>query len=338
MKFSQALSCLLVPLALLTACGRPAAVNPGTSGFQVQSDEILPGSKGDRNGILPGSKGDRNGILPGSKGDRSHLAALIVRVELPASSDFVVLALADPQPGDWVASVDGQAVPTRLLTVAKAPEATIASFELSEVPLGGGVQELLFKSPDGNVRAAALLPALQAQQHELAAPLTPLSMAVWQLLKAERGGADLQTLSPASIEAEAKTPAALNLAAELEAQLRAKDQTAKPTEANNPNPGSHPGQTADSGQNQGPKPAQDDSSDVGENLAASDAAADRAEAKAEAASKAQDADEAAGVKGTSDAAPKPSSPQPKQQKSDSADKGKAEQAKPNDEHADESES
>ncbi|MEZ0370150.1 MAG: hypothetical protein ACAI44_13770 [Candidatus Sericytochromatia bacterium] len=248
----------LALLILLSACSQPPA--PTASGFAGAPgfSRVVTAPKAN-----PAPDIDlMTRILPGSKGDRNTLAQLEVQLLLPDFEAFsqgsLVLALTDAQlAGQWVAVVDGQPVKTRLVaSTATGGERTL-SFVLEDVNLGNTeFQEILLRSPDQGIQAAALVPALQAGQSRLAEPLSLLSTAVWLLASEDQAdrGESPQHLSTDEFRQLQARPDATVLAGSLKKLfLDGKGQLAPETFSHNASARPHtpdlaePANTSDSG-------------------------------------------------------------------------------------------
>lgn len=159
---------VLLSLGLLVACADGEGL-PGAA-RNISQRSVSPG--GD---ILPGSKGDRQTILPGTKGDR--LAALEVQVHLPDIGFEVAATQKAPL---LKVSVDSQAVESSFIRARQEQGEIIYYYQLKDVPLADTPhQEIVFRTAEGVVQTAGLVPALNKQQTQIAMPFDLQTLAIW---------------------------------------------------------------------------------------------------------------------------------------------------------------
>ncbi|MEZ0370151.1 MAG: hypothetical protein ACAI44_13775 [Candidatus Sericytochromatia bacterium] len=177
------------------------------------------------------------GILPGSKGDRTRLAELEVQLRLPGldAADFAVKALAVPEDlNKWTAEVDGQQVALQFKASAEAQGELLLSFVLRDV--NGSeteLQEILLRSSDQVLQAAALIPGLRLGQKRLESPLNSESLAVWLIARKYQmhAGKKLQDLSLADLQQLMALPDVKTLAQSLKELYRQSKGKADPTKS-----------------------------------------------------------------------------------------------------------
>jgi hypothetical protein len=205
--------------------GSKGGILPGSKG------EILPGSKGE---ILPGSKGE---ILPGSKGDRNILSDLEVQVRLPdLSSDFAVQSEHDQLPLSvlWQFKLDQQLLSApRLLSHFRNNGELVVTVSLENVPVSttATYQEVLLLSSDGIIQAAAVIPALKAEQSLLEVPITIQSTAIWMMTKEyeKSSGQSFQSMSAEDFQTIEKLPELQDLAQAIEVAYKESKGRSDPT-------------------------------------------------------------------------------------------------------------